>query len=236
MHKTLSVEFFGMPGVGKSVLSGKVAQILSTNEIPVEQTAYLMSHQMSRFKRAFIKLLHVIKELLLHPRYAFLSIKTILQTQQKTPLDLIKVIFNWLFVSSLIRNKRYYNGVSLFDEGIFQALWSIGISGKDGTLRIMSPLFSTMPIPNIVVVPQASFATVKSRMDGRERHDSRLEKESTELLEFAGYLFSEIKAILQSLREEHNDLHVYIVDNDFTEDLEINAKKITSEIKRFLNA
>lgn len=237
MKKTfVSVEFFGLPGVGKSTLSNRIAEILSENEIPVEQNAYILSHQMNRLKRVLFKLLYVTKELVFHPYYTFVSIKTILMTQQKSAVDLVKVVFNWFFVSSLIRSNREYNGVRLFDEGIFQALWSIGFSGKEESLAIMEALFPMMPLPQIIIVPEASLATVKLRMSGRQHHDSRLEKGSTELLELADSLFSETKDILKRLSEQRKDLHLSCVINEKEADLEGNAKTLAAEIEHIFNA
>lgn len=228
---TLLVEFFGMPGVGKSVLSNRISEILSANDISVEQNAYFLSHQVGRLKRVSIKLLRVLKEQLFHPKYAFVSIKTILQTEQKTTVDLVKVIFNWFFVTSLLRNDKHYDGVRLFDEGIFQALWSIGFSGKKGAIASMAPVFSLIPLPALIVVPEASLPTIKSRLSGRERHDSRLENGSEDLLGFAASLFAEVKVVLQALTEQHNGLHLSIVDNESEESLEVNAKKIAVDIE-----
>jgi thymidylate kinase len=227
----VSVEFFGMPGVGKSTLSNRISKLLSNNNIAVEQKAYLLSHQMSRVNRVFFKVLYVLKELLLHPSYAFISIKTIFQTQQKSTTDLIKVVFNWFFVSSLIRSNRNHSGVRLFDEGIFQALWSIGFSGKNESFSILKPLFSLMPLPDIIIVPEANLATIKLRMSGRQRHDSRLEKGSVELLELADSLFSETKEILKLLSEQHKGLHLFCVKNDRNIDLESNAKILAAKIE-----
>jgi broad-specificity NMP kinase len=232
----VSVEFFGMPGVGKSVLSSKIAETLSERNITVEQNAYFLSHQMNRMQRTFFKMLYVLKELFLHPFYAFISIRTIIKTQQRSAVDLIKVVFNWFFVSSLIRSNKNHKGVRLFDEGIFQALWSIGFSGNNESLVIMKPLFSLMPLPDMIIVPEADLAAIKLRMSGRERHDSRLEKGSVELLEMADALFSETKQILKSLAEQNKNLQLSCVKNEKKEDLEGNTEMLAAKIEHLLNA
>jgi thymidylate kinase len=234
--RTLIIEFFGLPGVGKSALSNRISEILFEEyDLFVKQGAYNLSHEMGRFRRMLVKLFYVMKELIFHPHYSIASIKAIIRTQQRTIKDLIKVIFNWLFVSSLLRSSRNGFGVKIFDEGIFQALWSIGFSGNDESLTIMQPILAMAPLPEILVVPEANLDIITSRIAKRPKHDSRLENGSKEKLDNANSLFKKIKKILISLFEERHQMHFFNVKNNREKDLEINAQKIAIEIGGFLN-
>jgi deoxyadenosine/deoxycytidine kinase len=233
------VEFLGLPGVGKSTLSHRVAQILIQKGIRVEQISYQLSHRHSRSKRVVIKLYYVICEILLHPAYAYLSIATIIRTRQKTVLDLCKVVFNWLFVSALIRKPRQFAGVHLFDEGIFQALCSVAFSSKSGEAERMSALFPIMPIPRMVVVVEASMASINLRLTERQRHDSRLEKKSPDsrdlLMRFAELLTDIKKKLVLSYRP-HKEIAIREVDNDSAISLGMNADLIAADVERIFKA
>ncbi len=229
------MEFFGLPGVGKSALSNRISEILFEEyELSVKQGAYNLSHKMGRFRRMLIKLYYVMKELIFHPHYTFASVRAIVKTQQRTIKDLIKVILNWLFVSSLLRSSRNSFGVQIFDEGIFQALWSIGFSGNDESLTIMQSVLTMAPLPDILVIPEANSDIIATRMSGRQRHDSRLEKGSDEMLHYANSLFKKIKMILVLFFDKRQQLRFFSVKNNRKKDLEINAQNIAIEIGWFL--
>lgn len=238
-QRAVCVEFLGLPGAGKSILSYRVAKILTQKGIMVEQISYELSHQNSRPKRATIKLNYVIKELFLHPVYAFLSISTIIKTRQKSIIDLCKVIFNWLFVSSLIRNTGQFNGIRVFDEGIFQALCSIAFSSKSGEVELMTTLLPLIPFPRVVVVVEASIVSIKLRLAERQQHDSRLEKSPADsgdlLILFAG-LLADIKEKLFLLYRQHKEIAIREVKNDSAINLDVNANLIAADLERIFNA
>jgi hypothetical protein len=186
-----------------------------------------------------IKLYYVVSEILFHPVYALLSVSTIIRTRQKTVMDMVKVIFNWLFVSSLIRNTRQFSGVHLFDEGIFQALCSVAFSSKSGEAELMSALFPIMPIPRIVIVVEASIAAINLRLAERQRHDSRLEKKSADsgdLLMFFAGLLTDMKKNLALLRRQRKEMAIREVQNDSANSLGMNADLIAADVERIFKA
>jgi broad-specificity NMP kinase len=232
-RRSISVEFFGMPGVGKSMLSNRVAEIIRQREILVEQRMYALAHQISRARRVVIKSIHVMKDVLLNTRYTILSTKAIIATKQRSMTDLIGVLFNWLFVSSFVRRDRHFHGIRLLEEGIFQALWSIGFSSKRGVLAIMKTLSTWIPTPTIVIIVEASHATIEHRLHARPGQDSRLERQlagDPAPLRLSNILVEEIKTILRT-SEWHKQVHVLMVNNDQADDFEVNANRIVDYIE-----
>lgn len=230
--KIFTVEFFGMPGVGKSILSCKVSERLISNGYSVDQYTYQLSHDKGKFRRIIHKLRHVLKELVFHPCYSWSSIRCIKITQQKTFIDFLKVTFNWLFLSNVLRDTDRNQCIQFLDEGILQALWSVAFSGNEDSLKAMSSLFSMMPLPRMLVVTEADLKTIKNRMNTRDLHDSRLEKQQQKLEE-AHVLFNEIKKGLQAFIKQRG-VHLVFVNNNRDEDLEINVQKIMDNLERIL--
>lgn len=232
-RRSISVEFFGMPGVGKSMLSNRVAEIIRQREIPVEQRMYVLAYQISRARRLVIKSIHVMKDVLLNTKYLVLSTKAIIATKQQSMTDLVGVLFNWFFVSSFVRWDRRFHGIRLLEEGIFQALWSVGFSSKGGDLAIMKDLATLIPTPTIVIIVEASLATVEHRLHARPGQDSRLERQiagDRAPLRLANILLQEIKTMLRT-SERLKQVHVLVINNDRVEDFEVNANKIVGYIE-----
>lgn len=231
-RRSISVEFFGMPGVGKTMLSNRVTEIIGQREIPVEQRMYVLAHQISRARRIVIKSILVMRDVLFNARYTILSMKAIIATKQRSMADLIDVLFNWFFVSSFVRWDRRFQGIRLLEEGIFQALWSVGFSSKRGVLA-MKDLSTRIPTPTIVIIVEARLATVEHRLHARPGQDSRLERQLTGdpgPVRLANILLQEIKTMLRT-SERLKQVHVLVINNDRAEDFEVNANKIVGYIE-----
>lgn len=90
------IEFFGLPGSGKSILAQNLAIELEKNNVSYNNIVYDVSHK-SKVYRIFCKSFILLKELLKSPHKFFKQINIIYNTRQKNLKDLIKVIVNWFF-------------------------------------------------------------------------------------------------------------------------------------------
>ena len=95
------VEFFGLPGAGKSTLCQRVADILHKHDSSDRKVSCRLAHANATWSCTMARIASSFLYLLLRPRHATLSTIDIINTMQKTPLDCVKVIVNWLFVSSI---------------------------------------------------------------------------------------------------------------------------------------
>jgi broad-specificity NMP kinase len=238
--KPLSAEFFGMPGVGKSTLCKRVAEIICERGIPIEHRTYDLSHHRTRSERIGAKLPQVIKEVFTNPTYAIVSTRAIFSTKQKSAVDLARVLFNWLFISSSLQSEGSFFGIRLFDQGIFQALWSIGLRANRADSAALESLCNLMPMPTVAVVVEANLQALDHRLKSRERHDSRIERHLIDMPEItakSAALFNEIKSLLmrsEAVRQDH--LHIVTVDNNRAEDFEENAVTVANAIERVFKA
>jgi hypothetical protein len=133
------VEFLGLSGAGKSAVSHQVAERLRRRGLSVREPTLRLAPEGRRrsvWKRT-LKSLHVARELVMHPLASLRSLKSMSATRQQRLRLLFRMGFNWLMLSSLMRTHR--RSLHLFDQGTFQALWSIGLEGRRGAIGRVGP-------------------------------------------------------------------------------------------------
>src|SRR4029077_17947708 len=102
-RRSAVIEFIGLPGVGKSTLSHRVAEILQQRGWRVEQPTYSVDHEMGTSERLLLKLRLVLAEAFFHPARAVRSVNAILATRQASGADFIGATINWRLIPSLLR-------------------------------------------------------------------------------------------------------------------------------------
>lgn len=230
------VEFLGLPGVGKSSVSHRVAEILVEKGLPVRQPTYTLDHGPSPLVRMIRKSWWVALESLGHPVYALASLRALQATGQHSTRILLKMMFNWLLVSALMRRGQQEHAIHLFDQGIFQALWSIGLGARDGAIdRVGRDLAGRFPAPTMVAVIEADVATIATRLGSRGGVDSRADAwnaADTQSFRLSMSLLEEAKGLLRSLSEPFKSIRTILVHNDHETDLESSAARLAGDIER----
>lgn len=234
-----TVEFIGLPGVGKSALSHRVAEILQQRGWRVEQPTYATDHEMHTWERLLLKFRLVSVETVFHPVRAVRSVRAILATQQAGVSDLIHVTVNWLFISALFRKAERREGVHIFDEGLLNALWSIGFSaGSWRTVEMLLRLARQRSTPVVAAIMEADMSAIKERLDLRENGHSRLEE--TRFVEDgwkrALRALEQVKATVRQLTEGGADVRVVIVHNQEHDHLDALANKLAAAFEEILTS
>ena len=166
--KLTLVEFFGVPGVGKSYLLKR----LVPPDAYKHQDKY---YEGSRVKRIRRKILLVLKHFSTAIPTAFLIGRVIALYSQKGVLRRCKVLFNWLFIDSLIREvAQSRHSVLALDQGIAQALWSTNFGAVqeppfEKVYALLKLYLETLPELELTVVRvTAPFDLILHRLAGRE--------------------------------------------------------------------
>lgn len=168
------VEFIGLPGVGKTTLALEVAKLLG-HTLPV-QSAYSRVGGRSWMARRLRNTRDIVGLGLRRPRYVVRTARAIRASGQRSLYDGLKVTNNWLSVSALTVGSARTPHVTLFDQGMFQALWSVGYSAEGaGRLERLTHLGTLMPKPDLLVPVSAELATVVRRLQARGGRESRLD-------------------------------------------------------------
>jgi hypothetical protein len=209
----LLVEFVGLPGVGKSELSHRVAARLAAAGERVREPSYELAHGPSPARRRFWKSLHVARQLALHPLASLRVLAAIGRTQQRGFGTRVRLAVNALLVVSLAAQARRRPGVHLLDQGLLQAAWSVALDDRPGApLPLLDTRGLCGAIADLVVIVDAELGTVQRRLSERPGHESRIEQYGAveAALQRGALLVGEIRAAVQRGRlacviEAHND-------------------------------
>lgn len=240
--RSISVEFVGLPGVGKTSLSRRVSEILKEKGLPVREPTYTLGHGLGRPPRSFMnsarKSLHVVREIVTHPGRSILSIGGLCGTRQRSLAILFKMTFNWLMVVSVLRGAKEVRAVHLFDQGVFQALWSIGLDAQAGAITKLGRVaLKRVPLPDVVAVLEAGLPTIAQRLSSRGGHESRADAwrpEDAAVFTRSSALLEEVKTCVRESVRCRDGLRVLPIHNDRNSDLDANARRLATEIERMV--
>ena len=231
------VEFLGLSGAGKSAVSHQVAERLRRRGLPVREPTLTLApapRRRSWWKRA-LKALHVARELVMHPLSSLRSLRSMSATRQQRLRLVFRMGFNWLMLSSLMRTHR--RSLHLFDQGAFQALWSIGLQGGRGAIPRVGPrLVATVPAPDAVVVIEAGAEVVADRLRDRAGRESRADRWEPADVQRSLRTMNEVKSILRRMSARPGGPRILRVVNGRHDDVEAVADRIAAEIERLAEA
>jgi len=219
------IEFVGIPGVGKSTLSRRTAAVLTREHPQVSEPVRLIDDRTS-LHRVLSKGRFVIEHVLRHPRTSLSVTHMLLNTNQSSTTDQVRVSFNLQYISGVVARARSNHGVTLLDQGPYQGIWSVGLrssSDWDALFNRFDQVLSCTA-PDLVVCVDAAPETVAKRLDNRLCGDTRLSADSSQFNRaIEGY--DRLKSYLATA-----DCRTITVTNETKEMLEPNAAKIVDEI------
>jgi hypothetical protein len=156
-------------------------------------------------------------------------------SRQRRLLQLLRMGFNWLLLSSLMRTRR--SSLLVFDQGAFQALWSLGLEGRHGAIRQVGPrLVATVPAPNVVVVVEAEANVVAHRIQVRGGRESRADRWDSTDVRRSLRTMDEVESILRSISARPGGPRVLRVANGPHDDVHAVADRLALEIERLAGA
>ena len=236
--RALAVEFLGLPGVGKSAVSSRTAAHLTQRGFVVRELVLALSDRSAmgpRLRGYAGKSLLIARELLTHPRDSLRSIRAICSTGQPSFPVLLMVVTNWLMQCSLLRSSGSTPAVNLFDEGIFQALWSVGLEGRPGAVRyIGATLIDVLSMPDVVVVVEADLEAVVNRLQKRRGRESRVDRWSRDdgqAFAHASSIMLEVIEALRRMDDRGERSRVIRVDNRSDVDPDVAARLLAHQLE-----
>lgn len=169
------VEFVGVPGSGKSTLSRSVAEKLRSDGLAVDEITYELDHCLAARDRVARKLAKILVFAITNPRIFLEDSTQIVKTRQATIKDLAKALGAWSFISAELSNPRPRCRIAILDQGLAQAMWSIGFAARNMNWHRLLHL-DIRPIPDLIVHVRASENTVSRRLQSRLAMASRLDR------------------------------------------------------------
>lgn len=172
------IDFYGLPGSGKSTVSHKLAEVLRDKGYSVEEPSWT-TDRMPSWKRLSLKMITSFA-------YCVCHIKTMVYIIEEAsvfklpPKTAIKLLVNTGYIMYMFTKKRDCD-YSIFDQGLIQAVISLYTENNESTyyemykrLRQAIP-YNTEPVYIVVDV-----STAMERMLHRKDGKSRAEKLSKE--------------------------------------------------------
>jgi thymidylate kinase len=228
------IEFFGLPGSGKTTLSHIVASILEDKGICASEYTYDIDRSYQKSARLFKKLLNSTIYFCGHPYQGTAALTSIAATKQATTSDLCKSLLNWMYISSLSSGKHDNGQLTILDQGIAQALWSIGLAARHEAWLdlLMDQLHWEELKPDLIVHVRADHRTIVTRLATRQVRTSRLDHIRQDLRPLQ-QAQAHSESILRKLRSD--GVRVVDTENDCYGRLAANAKAIADTIVETLD-
>lgn len=186
---TRFIEFYGMPGCGKSTISHQVADRLRAEGVSVSEPTYDVDHRYSSIRRKIHKLSSLVKYALENPAKSNV-LKNLVRNagyRGSSAVSMRAVIANKLLVYTHDSAEYVF-----LDEGLSQSAVSLADSGSS-SLNNEKCLYDLCDAHTVIkVYVRVPVDTVMERMKQRDKHDSRIEGiEDPQLRDRAAKLFDE---------------------------------------------
>lgn len=176
LNKPVCIDFFGLPGCGKSTLSHLASQQLRCEGLDVKEVSYDMDHANAPLLRTWKKIIATIRLFLFYPRLFWRVSKT-LSTNGISLFS--KLYFKHIInLSYKICALKGHHDIILFDEGFCQAVLSISVNNEGIREYCYDSLICAIAadrrIFNVYVKtePDTALARIRMRNDGQSRFDN----------------------------------------------------------------
>jgi hypothetical protein len=114
--------------------------------------------------------------MLQRPVPSFITMRTIVMSQRPRTEGLGRCV-QWAITQRLLTSAGGSARVHLFDEGLLQALWSVGLRGDvTPTLRVLEQRSGHYAMPDLVVAVHVSIDEIEDRLAARLSRHSRLQE------------------------------------------------------------
>lgn len=130
-HPSIIIEFIGMPGVGKTTLSKILSEKYKRDgSFNVKEPTNKVEN-LKKFERVLYKLRLMIRACIMNPILVFNILYVVIKSKQKRLFDFIVVLTNLIFIVSLYKEKLRHKEISIYDQGLFQAIWAMIYSSNN---------------------------------------------------------------------------------------------------------
>ena len=177
LKEPIYIEFFGLPGCGKSTISHLVAERLRAKGYKVYEPTYYSDHNLKPVCRKLRKLLATMYYSISHHK-EYLSLIRLAKENGYTGFkDSFKQIVN--IVPKVKFYQKNESAIYIWDEGICQSAISLAMNSSVDAREVEKELITIAGQRKIVkVYLKTDIETALKRMAGRSSNDSRVEQES----------------------------------------------------------
>ncbi|MFT4549580.1 MAG: hypothetical protein ACI8XO_002451 [Verrucomicrobiales bacterium] len=168
----MSVEFFGLPGSGKSYLCESLGKQLAGRDMQIDGCAHPPVDLQPRLRLHLIKQSSAWRFAIRHPVLASRIVRIIQRSGQASKRHVVTKSIN-LF-AELTRCEKFRNRL-VSEQGVLQAIWSVALRARRPVIDDLVTL--ALPwLPTIIVQVDVDRAEHLRRLDEREGGRSRLDR------------------------------------------------------------
>lgn len=173
---SLVVELCGLPGAGKSFLARELVASSNEADVDVRLPTASIGPDVPTVRRIGRKLRLVTEESLRRPVHSADAIRRTVGSGQGALVPIASRWVQWVATQRLMAVSRSIPGVHLFDEGVTQALWSLGLRGDpSATLATLRRTVGRWDHPDLIVVLDLPIELIEDRLNQRRSRHSRLQ-------------------------------------------------------------
>jgi thymidylate kinase len=199
------IEFFGLPGAGKTVTAKIVQRKLADAGIATVSTADLLSDGSCFLCRQAVRVRLLCRGFWRNLSLYLRAARFVVEVGQDSPRDTIKVLWNlWAVMALFSRFPVNEKAVMVADQGFVQAIWSIGLTSSGRrTTESWQELLREIGFENtLFVVIDAPPHLARTRLLGRKSAHSRMQSSTCiENLELWAKAQATQRRVLDDLRE-----------------------------------
>ena len=206
----------------------------------VDQPSHTLDHGVTAPVRVLRKALRVTQHIVFHPWRTVKATRAIASTKQPSTLRFLKLLLNWLYVSTLTRGLRRIEGVHLFDQAILQGVWSIALSGDETAVaNLARDLREQILSPDLVAIVEVSIPEIERRLRLRPGFSSRVDQRrlvDPGILARCARRLELIKNTLSALTPEKGSVRCITIVNETTDDLELQAQGLADTLEEMVRS
>ena len=220
------VEFVGLPGVGKTTISAAVAREIDDRGKLVHEPTHKMESY-PRYSRIGHKSRFACSSLFALPQHSLSQTLAILNSDQESFSDFVRVLFNYHYIAGVIASHRREPQVCLLDQGLYQSILSIGLQSANSWNDLFTQFgcVDRLLSPDLVIFVEADNCTIAERLSSRKNGETRVDPNSSD--------FARIEDGIQNLKKhlQTNDgVETMTIRNETRGGLEENASSIADRI------
>ena len=170
------IEFFGLPGSGKTTVAKCLCALLRQSGRPVLASHELMPEDIPKVRQVFQRIMLIGQEHLLG-RPKGMRIGAIWRLNQASLKDRIKALYNALTVNAIIARAKRRDLTLVMDQGLFQAVFSSQLRANETDVE--AALASVdFPMDLKIVTLGVDVDTIRNRLSVRQNNHSRLSSDT----------------------------------------------------------
>jgi thymidylate kinase len=170
------IEFFGMPGVGKTTLARGVVADLRRHGYDAVFLAMDAPVNLNRYLKLTYQIGAIARYAAARPRQVLSVTRVLRYFPQPDLITFAKVIRYWLLTCAIIDRSGRQAAVVVCDQGFYQGLYSLALLARAPDQAALCAALRLFPIPDLAILVTADLETIQTRLEERRYNHRWIDK------------------------------------------------------------